>query len=79
MDWISIKEKLPPIMKDVLIAAIPIGFENDKGIHVFTGYLRFQPYDHDKKWVINCMCEDREGVEEFEVIYWMPLPELPKI
>lgn len=65
MKWIKVKDKLPPVDEDVILAseiAVTIGFYMNKGRVMKEGF-----------WVL----VNGEAEELYGVTHWMPLPELP--
>ena len=80
MKWISVKDRLPALLQDVLI-------KTEKCIDV-ARLLRFQKISfetrdpvgpHFFRWEPNHLLDDRDEFHEFhEVTHWMLLPEPPK-
>jgi len=69
--WISVKDRLPELAKDVLLYKKAYG-----GFEWFNiGYLNsFTTREHriDAEWVVN------GNYGDFEASHWIPLPESPK-
>lgn len=71
--WISVKDQLPKIGESVLIAVVVnaklnIPFRTD-----FTPEIRIGWLEDDGEWGLQFDSADRD-----EILYWQPLPELPK-
>mgnify|MGYP006921365312 CR=1 FL=1 len=66
MNWISVKDKLPEIMEDVLIRVKCLSYYNvEQGC-----------YKGNDEW-INCWYS-RRNKNLYPVSHWMPLPDSPK-
>jgi hypothetical protein len=71
--WIKCIERLPEKCIDVLVIC------EDKVIMVaFIREITTRYRKQYIEWDCTCKCEDRESVQVFDVIWWMPLPEEPK-
>ncbi len=71
--WISVEDRLPEIGESVLVAIIinaklDLPFRKD-----FTPDIRIGWLDDNGEWGLQFDSADRD-----EVLYWQPLPELPK-
>jgi len=66
MEWISVKEKLPPDRVDVLIY-------NEDGKMGVSCYLE----DFSKKTDYD-VWEHREELYQYNINFWMPLPNAPE-
>lgn len=83
MKWISAKERLSELEITVL-AYVKVGMKYDfKGwkderpTEIITGY--FSKSYGSTEFFTNCECSGMEhDRERFEVLAWMPLPEVPK-
>ena len=92
MDWIKLAEKSPPLKLSVLVLA-KTGFywpevhgkKDDRAFGMYVGYL-YDDYENFKnmkipkiEFMVECGCSGYEhDRENFEVVYWMPLPKLPE-
>lgn len=72
MEWISVKNRLPRVGKNVLIAWKNYSGENF--IDIGECYK-----SSDKQWhFVYCDVDGTTGLDESQVTHWMPLPEPPK-
>ena len=69
MKWISVKDRLPEIGKDVLICDI-----NHLGVPIAVG--KYSPDPNWSDWETDA--DFWQGTGDLEVTHWMPLPELPE-
>lgn len=73
MEWISVKEKLPPQGKPVLV------FNKDRGC-AFIG-TKWNTGAYKSKTLDSWITYDIDGtnrVDPEDITHWMPLPEPPK-
>lgn len=68
MDWISVKDRLPPLDKPVIVATKSTSFEAVRKRfgrkHIWTNAV----------WCYNSYMENQTG----KILYWQPFPEPPK-
>ncbi len=68
-EWISVKDRLPEIGKQVLAYGLEPTNLHDEGLSFKTAI-----YDKYGQWTSDHFCES----SYVEVTHWMPLPERPK-
>ena len=68
--WISVKDRLPDCMGEVLVIVSGKPHENI----TLDGAYEIAEYDPVEGWILEMWPEWRSGV----VTHWMPLPEPPK-
>lgn len=69
LKWISVKDKLPEPMVDILACCISMGGQN-------TAFEKHKPYH-----CIECLTPFGFRTDSFfaaKVTHWMPLPKLPE-
>lgn len=84
MEWISVKDEIPPDGKDVLFCyRMTLSYDKDQDIRrIATGFFDNSNYKYDC-W--SGYIEDPEGencsleIPLRYVTHWMPLPEPPKL
>ena len=69
--WISIKERMPDAKTIVIVyGQMKYAWEKDFSRFVDVATYDGQCFDTVNDWY--------EGQQYFDIVYWMPLPELPK-
>lgn len=75
-EWISVKDKIPAILKDVLVYRL--SYENNEGLVIF----KMHPVDRYKVAFLDSkgswhLHEDLEIKINSNITHWMPLPDAP--
>ncbi len=78
--WIKISDQEPPKETSVLVYTyIGYEFEKNRKEKIYIARL-FERFKDEYIWRIDCDCSGYECDPQFiEPIYWMPLPEEPKL
>lgn len=70
MNWISVEDKIPEIGEKILVVLrYHFGEEEDKK---YNYWISVGEYYYDNQWLIPL------NKTYDKILYWMPLPELPK-
>ena len=70
MEWISVKDKLPPHGDELVLIVV-----NGKGKNLtFRNAVEIANYTSKDGWILETFPE----LENMQVTHWMPLPEPPQ-
>lgn len=77
MEWVSVKDKLPPLEENVLLFDYWKSVSGEQMKDIRVGYLREFVTRKSSEGVTTS--EEWGGTEfAFNITHWMPLPKMPK-
>lgn len=78
MEWISVKDRLPPAKEDVLFVGRLVLSTGEVYRYVCKGW-KYDDNPNDPEWYDESNRQiDEQPTMENNVTHWMPLPELPE-